>query len=70
MKRKKYKKLLYELQIELVKFQNQIIKNDLQVCIIFEGRDCAGKDGIIKRFLQHLSPREVRTVALGKPSDR
>ncbi|PUE65779.1 polyphosphate kinase 2 [Arcobacter caeni] len=70
MKRKKYKKELYDLQIELVKFQKEVIEKDLKVCIIFEGRDTAGKDGIIKRFLQHLSPREVRSVALGIPSSR
>ena len=38
--------------------------------VIFEGRDAAGKDGTIKRIIQHLSPREIRMVALGKPSDR
>lgn len=70
MKNKKYKDELYHLQIELVKFQKQVIKENLQVCIIFEGRDAAGKDGLIKRFIQHLSPREVRTVALGKPTER
>jgi len=70
MKKRKYKQELYELQIELVKFQSHVIANNLQVCIIFEGRDAAGKDGTIKRFTEHLSPREVRTVALGKPSDR
>ncbi len=70
MKKKIYKKELYELQVELVKFQKEIIKKDLKVCIIFEGRDSAGKDGTIKRFVEHLSPREARVVALGKPSDR
>lgn len=70
MKIKEYKKELYDLQVELVKFQKEVIEKKLQVCIIFEGRDTSGKDGIIKRFLQHLSPREVRTVALNKPSDK
>jgi polyphosphate kinase len=51
MKRKKYKEELYDLQIELVKFQKEVIEKELQVCVIFEGRDSAGKDGIIKRFL-------------------
>jgi polyphosphate kinase len=70
MKNKKYKEELYNLQVELVKFQKEVIEKNLQVCIIFEGRDAAGKDGLIKRFIQHLSPREVRTIALGKPSER
>ena len=70
MKKKKYKKELYELQVELVKFQRQVIEKDLKVCVVFEGRDAAGKDGTIKRFIEHLSPREARAVALGKPSDR
>lgn len=69
MKKKIYKKELYKLQVELVKFQKEIIKKELKVCIIFEGRDSSGKDGTIKRFLEHLSPREARVVALGKPSD-
>ncbi len=70
MKKKEYKKELKKLQIELVKFQNYVIKKDLKVCIIFEGRDAAGKDGMIKRFTKHLSPRETRVVALSKPSDK
>lgn len=64
-----YKKELRQLQIELVKFQRHVIKNDLRILLIFEGRDAAGKDGVIKRITQHLSPRETRVVALGKPSD-
>jgi polyphosphate kinase 2 len=65
-----YKAALRALQIELVKLQRHIIKNDLQILVLFEGRDAAGKDGTIKRITQHLSPRETRVVALGKPSDR
>ncbi|MEQ9145614.1 MAG: polyphosphate kinase 2 [Parvibaculaceae bacterium] len=65
-----YKKTLRQLQIELVKLQRHLIKNDLQILLLFEGRDAAGKDGVIKRITQHLSPRETRVVALGKPSDR
>ncbi|MGZ8184667.1 MAG: polyphosphate kinase 2 [Methylobacter sp.] len=68
--RKDYKQTLIQLQIELVKLQNHIIKHDDKILVIFEGRDAAGKDGTIKRIIQHLSPRETRTVALGKPSDR
>ena len=70
MKKKEYKKRLYDLQVELVKFQSHVIENDLKVCIVLEGRDSAGKDGTIKRFREHLSPREARIVALGKPSDK
>jgi len=65
-----YKNSLHQLQIELVKLQNHIIKHDDKILIIFEGRDAAGKDGAIKRIIQHLSPREIRVIALGKPSDR
>ncbi|MCA9507782.1 MAG: polyphosphate kinase 2 [Myxococcales bacterium] len=68
-KRHSYHKELKKLQIELVKFQHHLIKNNLQILILFEGRDTAGKDGVIKRFVQHLSPRETRVVALGKPSN-
>ena len=70
MDKKRYKKELYRLQVELVKFQRHVIKKDIKVCVVFEGRDAAGKDGTIKRFTEHLSPREARSVALGKPSDR
>lgn len=65
-----YKDTLHKLQIELVKLQSHIIKHDDKILIIFEGRDAGGKDGTIKRITQHLSPRETRVVALGKPSDR
>ncbi|MFA6163093.1 MAG: polyphosphate kinase 2 [Methylobacter sp.] len=70
MHRKDYKKTLYQLQIELVKLQNHFIKHNDKILVIFEGRDAGGKDGTIKRITQHLSPRETRVVALGKPSDR
>lgn len=70
MKNKIYLKELYKLQVELVKFQKHVIEKNLQVCVVFEGRDSAGKDGIIKRFTEHLSPRDMRVVALGVPSDR
>lgn len=65
-----YKTILRRLKIDLVKLQNQIIRSDAKILILFEGRDAAGKDGLIKRIVQHLSPRETRVVALGKPSDR
>ena len=53
-----YKTQLKNLQIQLVRLQRHIIKNDLQLLVIFEGRDAAGKDGMIKRITEHLSPRE------------
>ncbi len=65
-----YKSQLHQLQIELVKLQRHFIQCNDKILIIFEGRDAAGKDGLIKRITEHLSPRETRVVALGKPSDR
>jgi polyphosphate kinase 2 len=65
-----YEKELRLLQIELVKLQREIIAADDKILIILEGRDTAGKDGVIKRVVEYLSPRETRVVALGKPSDR
>ena len=65
-----YKDTLHKLQVELVKLQRHLIKCNHKILIIFEGRDASGKDGTIKRIVQHLSPRETRVVALGKPSDR
>lgn len=70
MNKSEYKKELKKLQIELVKLQRHIIKNRLKILVIFEGRDASGKDGAIKRITQHLSPRETRVVALGKPTER
>lgn len=68
--KRSYKDCLHQLQLELVKLQRHIIKRDEKVLVIFEGRDASGKDGTIKRIVQHLSPRETRIVALGRPSDR
>lgn len=68
--KKSRKELLYNLYVELVKLQKEIISSDLKVLVILEGRDAAGKDGAIKRIIKHLSPRETRVVALGKPSNR
>ncbi len=65
-----YETALYDLQVELVKFQRDIIANGEKVMVIMEGRDGAGKDGTIKRIIENLSPRETRVVALPKPSDR
>jgi polyphosphate kinase len=72
MKAKKsaYKHALRQLQIELVELQRHIINHGLRVLILFEGRDASGKDGLIKVISEHLSPRETRVVALGKPTER
>ena len=70
IKKSDYLAELNTLQIELVKLQKHIIENGSRILVIFEGRDTAGKDGSIKSIIQHLSPRDTRTVALGKPSDR
>jgi len=68
--KQEYKRQLRELQIELVKIQKQVIAHGERVLIVFEGRDAAGKDGVIKRVSEHMSPRETRIIALGKPTDR
>lgn len=65
-----YRKQLREQQIRLVDFERRVIKNGWKVLLIFEGRDGSGKDGTIKRVTEHLSPRETRVVALGKPTER
>ncbi|MGB0880039.1 MAG: polyphosphate kinase 2 [Polaribacter sp.] len=67
-KKLNYTKELRLLQIELVKLQQWISKNRKRVAIIFEGRDAAGKGGNIRRFMEHLSPRSSRLVALNKPT--
>jgi polyphosphate kinase 2 len=56
--------------VELVKLQRSLIDQSRRLLVIFEGRDASGKDGVIKRFTAHLSPRDTRVVALGKPSER
>ena len=75
---KKHKKLLnsfnYEtellkLQTELVDLQHWVAKHKKRVCVIFEGRDAAGKGGAIRRFTEHLNPRSMRVVALTKPTE-
>lgn len=56
------------LQIELVKFQRQLIRHGNRVLVLIEGRDTAGKDGVIKHIVEHLSPRDTRVVALPAPT--
>ena len=64
-----YNEQLRSLQSELVKLQRWVQETQRRVAIIFEGRDAAGKGGAIRRFVEHLSPRAMRIVALPKPSD-
>jgi polyphosphate kinase 2 len=68
--RKTFDKELKKLQIELVKLQEWVKREGLRVVVVFEGRDAAGKGGIIKRILDRVSPRVFRVVALPAPSDR
>jgi polyphosphate kinase 2 len=70
IKNKDYEKELAKLQIELVKLQEWIKHDCLRVVVIFEGRDAAGKGGVIKRISQSLSPRICRVVALPAPTER
>ena len=64
-----YEQELLKLQGELVDLQRWVAKHKKRVCIIFEGRDAAGKGGAIRRFTEHLNPRSMRIVALTKPTD-
>lgn len=67
---KSYAVALRHLQVELVKLQRHVIDRRHKVVIVLEGRDGAGKDGTIKALTEHMSPRDTRIVALGKPSGR
>ena len=67
--RSQYEKEKALLQIELLKVQNWVKMTGQKICIIFEGRDAAGKGGTIKRFMEHLNPRAAKVVALEKPTD-
>ena len=68
--KKIYERELKRLHLELIKLQQWVRKSDSRVAIIFEGRDAAGKGGVIKRITQHLSPRFCRIAALPTPSER
>ena len=70
LKNKFYNKELKRLQIELVKLQEWIKHKGLKVVVLFEGRDAAGKGGVIKRISQRMNPRICRVVALGTPTER
>ena len=67
---KVYEKELARLQVELVKLQEWVKHEGLKVVVIFEGRDAAGKGGVIKRITESLNPRICRVVALGRPTER
>ena len=68
--RKRYEKELARLQGELVRLQEWVVHEGMKICIVFEGRDTAGKGGVIKRITERVSPRVFRVVALPKPTDR
>jgi polyphosphate kinase 2 (PPK2 family) len=68
--RRTYFSELFRLQGELVKLQSWVVKTGHKVVILFEGRDAAGKGGVIKRITQRLNPRVCRVAALPAPNDR
>jgi polyphosphate kinase 2 len=70
LKRKAYEKELKKLHVELVKLQEWVRQTGAKVCIVFEGRDGAGKGGTIKAIMERVSPRTFRVVALPAPTDR
>src|SRR6187397_395066 len=70
LKGKDYERELKKLHIELVKLQEWVKHKGLKVCVVFEGRDCAGKGGVIKAITERVSPRVFRVAALPAPSDR
>ncbi|MGB0496913.1 MAG: polyphosphate kinase 2 [Rubricella sp.] len=69
MRRAVYEKQKAALQVELLKVQAWAKETGERIVILFEGRDAAGKGGTIKRFMEHLNPRDARVVALNKPSE-
>src|SRR5882724_457699 len=70
MKRKEYEREMRLLHAELVAMQEWVKTTGAKICIVFEGRDTAGKGGTIKRITERVSPRVFRVVALPKPTDR
>src|ERR1039458_4490561 len=67
---KQYEKELLRLQTELVYMQEWIVASGQRLVVLFEGRDTAGKDGVIKRIISFLNPRTCRVVAVPTPSER
>jgi polyphosphate kinase 2 len=70
MSRKDYEKELKKLQVELVKLQEWVKYTGAKIVVVFEGRDTAGKGGVIKAITERTSPRVIRTVALSAPTER
>ena len=70
MKRKEFDKQLEKLQAELCRLQTWVVEKGLRVVVVFEGRDAAGKGGVIKRITDRVSPRVFRVVALPAPTER
>lgn len=70
LKRKEYDRELFKLHVELVKLQEWVKHKGLKICIVFEGRDGAGKGGTIKAITERVSPRVFRVVALPAPTER
>jgi polyphosphate kinase 2 len=70
LKRKKYERKLEDLHIELVKLQEWVKHSGTKICIVFEGRDGAGKGGVIKAITERVSPRIFRVYALPPPTER
>jgi polyphosphate kinase 2 len=70
LKRKQYEKELEKLHVELVKLQQWVVHKGLKICVVFEGRDGAGKGGTIKAITERVSPRIFRVVALPAPTER
>ena len=70
MRRKDFEKALEPVQVELVKLQEWVKASGAKICVVFEGRDTAGKGGVIKRITERVSPRVFRVVALSAPTDR
>jgi len=68
--KKKYEAEIFKLQVELVKLQDWVKATNARIVIIFEGRDAAGKGGMIKRIVERVSPRIFRVVALPAPTER
>ena len=67
--RKQYESEKYQLQVELLKLQDWVIKNNKKIAIVFEGRDAAGKGSTIKRFVEYLNPKGFKVVALDVPTE-
>ena len=70
LKRKEYEQKLRKLHVELVKLQEWVKREGKKVCVIFEGRDGAGKGGVIKAMTARVSPRVFRIVAMAAPTER